>query len=128
MHAMNCKIQKKVSLNNSYIRLLIYYPIIYMIFSFGLVVFIMSVNPNGSKSFMTYGLVMMFLLHIYLFIKDREALKMVGLVSPSWGWYPLFPVYLFRRQYLNNLSFGLFYIHIIFLIIITFFAVVGNSR
>lgn len=110
--------REPLDINNRYIWLLVLYPIVFNIL-FILAFFISFMMMRFTNEYIARGfyiimLIILFIaLPIRLFILDRNALKEIGAIVPSWGWYFLFPVYVFRRQYLNKFSLNIFWIYMV---------------
>lgn len=90
-------------LNDSNFKLLVFLPLIYVILNFTLafVYFSMNygdINQNTVESIDSLSLVVAVIFSIVMFRRDLSFLRENNAYCPSWGWYFIFPVYIYKRQ------------------------------
>ncbi|CAI3125417.1 hypothetical protein MWMV2_MWMV2_01296 [Acinetobacter oleivorans] len=98
-------------LNNLSFKLLIFLPLINFIGSLALVKI-----EFGFDVIYIFNLVLI-LLQIFIFVRDRQFLKKNQAFCPAWEWFVLFPVYVYKRQRNNFLNLNYFYISLLFFIL-----------
>ena len=111
-------------LNDSNFKLLVFLPLIYVILNFTLafVYFSMNygdINRNTVESIDSLSLVAAVIFSIVMFRRDLSFFRENNAYCPSWGWYFIFPVYVYLRQKKNNLGLKYFWIYMISTFIVT---------
>ena len=111
-------------LNDSNFKLLVFLPLIYVILNFTLafVYFSMNygdINQNTVESIDSLSLVVAVIFSIVMFRRDLSFLRGNNAYCPSWGWYFIFPVYIYKRQKNNNLGMFYFWVYLISTFLLT---------
>lgn len=118
MEKISAKIPNKELNGTTIWVLLVYGPLIfsfifYLLFNMAVS---QSIKIGNTTPINGVGSVMWLLMIIYTvaFITlDRKFLLKNNAVAPSQWWFFLFPVYVFRRQYLNNAGLHVFWIYLV---------------
>ena len=111
-------------LNDSNFKLLVFLPLICVILNFTLsfVYFSMNygdINQNTVESIDSLSLVVAVIFSIVMFRRDLSFLRENNAYCPSWGWYFIFPVYIYKRQKNNNLGMFYFWVYLISTFLLT---------
>ncbi len=111
-------------LNDSNFKMLVFLPLIYVIFNFALsfVYFSMNygnINQDTANSIDSLSFLVAFIFSIVMFRRDLSFLRANNAHCPSWGWYFIFPVYIYKRQKNNNLGMFYFWMYMISTFLLT---------
>lgn len=106
------------NLNDMNFKLMVYLSLIFVLINVTWLVvslvinngYISTVNGKGIDSM---SLLIIIILSIVLFKRDRDLLKQNQAYCPSWGWYFLFPAYIYLRQKRNALGLSYFWIYMV---------------
>lgn len=73
------------------------------------------------------GVLINFVLYVWIFVKDRGFLRDSGAFVPAWGWFLIMPVYIYKRQYRNGLGGTWFIVSIVVFILNVLFAIAVDA-
>lgn len=110
--------------NNTYFILLVFLSLFGVVFNSAWVLIKLALNDwyidvTEANFIDAASIIVLIVFSVMLFINDRKILKDIGAYCPPWGWYFIFPVYVYLRQKKNNLGLKYFWIYMISTFIVT---------
>lgn len=104
-------------LNDINFKVLVYFPLIYILTFLVLATWARAERQEIPDLYILSIAVILFLIQVVMFIKDRNYLKKNNAYCPAWLWIIIFPVYVYKRQDHNFLSKSYFFASLVFFII-----------
>lgn len=110
--------------NNTYFIFLVFLSLFGVVFNTAWVLIKLASNDwyidiTEANFIDAASIIVLIVFSVILFINDRKILKDIEAYCPSWGWYFIFPVYVYLRQKKNNLGLKYFWIYMISTFIVT---------
>ena len=82
-----------------------------------------------SILFKDLGLIISLLFAIWFFINDRRYLRSINVFVPHWGWFFIFPVYIYKRQNRNGWSKKYFWYYLLINVaLIVLMVIIGANQ